>query len=106
MNNDNEKPDTGVPLKRLVSPCRCRYQAETPWGYHLWKWIGGRKSWKAIGYHKNLDVVAKYADDKGLDVVLIACRGCGADVLREQRANHTIIRHLSDNNKSHEKPTP
>lgn len=72
---------------RLVSRCQCKYQAEKSWGYHLWKWVGGRKSWKGLGSTTHSEDVVKYAAEKKLPTILIKCNGCGSEMLREYPAN-------------------
>jgi hypothetical protein len=76
----------GLHLPSLVSRCRCKYQAEKSWGYHLWKWVGGRKSWKGLGSATHIEHVVKYAAQKKLPTILIKCNGCGNEMIREYPA--------------------
>lgn len=79
--------DNGGPLQRLVKRCDCPQQAAKSWGYALWKWIGGRKPWHPIGTATHVDDVAKYAEKKNLQTILIKCQGCGAEILRQYPSN-------------------
>lgn len=91
MKNDYENTQAGSDCQeRLVRRCHCRYQAEKSWGYDLFEWVGGRNSWKKHGKATHPEDVVKYAADKGLKTILIRCRGCGSDVLREYTANDDV----------------
>jgi hypothetical protein len=68
---------------RLVSRCRCKAQAEKQWGYHLWKWVGGKDSWEALGSTANIEDVVKHIFIKKIQTVFIKCNGCGNEMLRE-----------------------
>lgn len=69
---------------RCCRPCTCRPAGDNPFGYTLFKWTliaGGR--WKHMLNTATAFEAVKYADDKRLKCVLIMCRNCGTDALRE-----------------------
>jgi len=66
---------------RIVKPCRCRKPGENPFGYGLFRWMG--HSWKNVINTDNVFDSAKYSDRKNLKTVLIVCRNCGSEILRE-----------------------
>lgn len=76
---------TKQPKRRFVRPCGCHYQREKPWGYEIQKWIGGRKSWRFVSSHKTAEGAQAAAER--YPFVLIRCRGCGAEQVREMPAS-------------------
>jgi hypothetical protein len=72
-------------VQRRVRHCGCQYQKEKSWGYRIFKWVGGRKSWKPMITAASPGMAEILADD--YKQVLIVCLGCGADMVREYVPN-------------------
>ena len=72
-------------VQRRVRHCGCKYQKERSWGYRIFKWVGGRKSWKPMITAASPGMAEILADD--YKQVLIVCLGCGADMVREYVPN-------------------
>jgi len=68
-------------LNALVSGCDCEYQHAKPWGYQLWRRGTGDEYWETVG-RGALSTVKKAAEK--IDApILVKCRGCGREMLRE-----------------------
>lgn len=76
--------DAGGRVQALVSGCNCEYQHAKPWGYQLWKRVDeGGEYWETMG-RGSLSQIQK-AVMKIDRPVLVKCRGCGCEMLREYR---------------------
>ena len=64
-------------VKRSIQPCSCNLQHK--YGYEIWK-RGKQTYWETV-YIGTLSQCLEYA--KNIPQVLIACRGCGQELLRE-----------------------
>ena len=68
-------------LDALVSGCRCEYQEAKPWGYQLWKRSDGDEYWESVG--RGALSTVRNAAAKIDAPILVKCRGCGREMLRE-----------------------
>ncbi len=69
---------------RSARPCRCRPAGQNPYGYIVFKWTliaGGR--WKTVCITENIHEAVEQANKKKIKTVLIKCRNCGDEALRE-----------------------
>ena len=87
MNEENNtttaKPNDaeGVAIQRIVRRCSCKYQKEKDWGYHLWEWVGGKKSWQAHGHTSDPQDTLKFAENHNMKKIMVKCMGCGNTII-------------------------
>jgi hypothetical protein len=70
---------------RSARPCSCRPVGQNPYGYIVFKWTliaGGR--WKTVCITANVHDAVAQANKKKIKTVLIKCRNCGQEALRER----------------------
>lgn len=67
-------------MNRHFQRCRCKYQLEHPWGYSVF--IRDEKTyWR--GAHIEPSPSEACRSSEPYTVVLIICRGCGQEMIRE-----------------------
>lgn len=70
---------------RTLEKCDCHYQKERNWGYHLFKWTGGKNPWKSLQTENTPAAASKKAEK--MEHVLIRCNGCGKELVRDVPAD-------------------